>query len=312
MSKSDRCSWYKEEDSKPFCRLRGQVIPKGEAEAKCYDSDIATICVDAYSSLARGQDAIASNSTDAFPWLIESASQFANLGETDNAIHAYIRAIDFANRNDLAERAYDFFRSARAVYEDGIAREDPSLTNADLKQELVKAGVSIIEKMRKMSLEAPMTDMRAELKVAVLGGVTLKKADSRDDTKDLIISHGRALYEKKASEYKESAKSYLDSGMVKNAVILACMGALADLMLGRPKEGIAYLTDIASQPKSSQTFNEHPCFEWTRMIFRVLVNRDQNLMIGVNKKFLEIPWSFKDDREFARRVMESVERRITA
>jgi hypothetical protein len=35
-------------------------------------------------------------------------------------------------------------------------------------------------------------------------------------------------------------------------------------------------------------------------------------MITANKLFLEIPWSFKDDREFARRVLESVERRISA
>ena len=273
---------------------------------------MATICVDAYSSLARGQDAAGKNSTDAFPWLVEAASQFANLGETDNAISAYIRAISFANKNDLTERAYDFFRSARTVYENGLQKADPSLNGPKIKQELVQAGQSIVEKMRKLNKEAPLTDMQAELKAAVLGGVALKRTEKRDDTKDLIISHGRALYEKKASEYKEGAQNYIDSGMVKNSVILACMGALADLMLGRPKQGMDYLTTIASKPENSQTFNEHPCFEWTKMVFKVLINRDQNLLISANKKFLEIPWSFKDDREFARRVMESVERRISA
>jgi len=153
--------------------------------------------------------------------------------------------------------------------------------------------------------------MQAELKAAVLGGVSLKRADSAGP-KDLIISHGRALYEKKAEEYKDGAKSYIDSGMIKNAVILACMGALADLMLGKPKEGIDYLTKTATISGNKQAFNEHPCFEWTKMIFKVLVSRDHNLMISANKLFLEIPWSFKDDREFARRVMESVERRISA
>ena len=100
--------------------------------------------------------------------------------------------------------------------------------------------------------------------------------------------------------------------MTKNAVILSCMGALADLMLGKPKEGIAYLTDVASSSGTNQVFNEHPCFEWTKTVFKALISRDENLMITVNKLFLEIPWSFKDDREFARRVMESVERRIIA
>jgi hypothetical protein len=46
------------------------------------------------------------------------------------------------------------------------------------------------------------------------------------------------------------------------------------------------------------------------MLFKVLVSRDKNLMVSANKLYLEIPWSFKDDREFARRVMESIERRI--
>ncbi|MHA1864069.1 MAG: hypothetical protein ACTSWA_09910, partial [Candidatus Thorarchaeota archaeon] len=63
---------------------------------------------------------------------------------------------------------------------------------------------------------------------------------------------------------------------------------------------------------NTQIFNEHPCFEWTKLLFKALISRDANLMIITNKLFLEIPWSFKDDKEFGRRVMESIERRITA
>ncbi|MFW9806637.1 MAG: hypothetical protein ACFFFK_07910, partial [Candidatus Thorarchaeota archaeon] len=169
----------------------------------------------------------------------------------------------------------------------------------------------LIEKIGKMAELAPTTELQSEIKAAVLGGVTLKKANPQSEPKDLIISHGRVLYTKKAQEYRDGAASYIKSGMVKNAVTLACMAALADLMLGKPKEGIAYLTKIAADSRESQTFNEHPCFGWTKLIFKVLVNRDENLMITVNKQFLEIPWSFKDDREFARRVMESVERIIS-
>lgn len=294
-----------------MCRLRGVKLSKGEISSKCRTLDIATICIDAYSSLARGKDAIDANSTDAFPWLIESATQFENLGEIDNALMAYIKAINFANKNDLVERAYDFFRTARVVYENAVIKKDSSIKDPSIKQALVKAGNSIVEQMRKLSNSTQLTDMQVELKAAVLGGVALKKADSKEP-KDLIISHGRSLYEKKAEEYKDGAKSYIESGMIKNAVILACMGSLADLMLGRPKEGIDYLTKIAATSNISQAFNEHPCFEWTKMIFKVLVSRDQDLLISAKKLFLEIPWSFKDDREFARRVMESVERRIMA
>lgn len=310
MPGEEKCTWFGIKDTgASMCRLRGVSLSKIEISAKCTVPDLATICIDAYSSLSRGQDAIKNNSTDAFPWINEAAIQFENLDETDNAIMAYVKAIDFAIKNNLTERAYDFFRAARVAYENGILKKDISLNNPVIKQALVTAGNDIVENMRKLNNSAPLTDMQVELKAAVHGGVSLKKVD-KDETRDLIISHGRALYEKKAEEYKSGAKSYIDSGMIKNAVILACMGALADLMLGKPKEGIAYLAEIAATSKKSQVFNEHPCFIWTKMLFKVLVSRDENLMVSANKMFLEIPWSFKDDREFARRVMESIERRI--
>lgn len=312
MAEKASCRFFKIDDGKDYCRLRGVKLHKSEVNSKCQVPDLATICVDAYHSLLKGQDALSTNSTDAFPWLIEAASQFENLGETDNSIHAYIKAIEFANKNDLTERAYDFFRSARAVYENGLQRGDSALTDPAIKQQLVKAGQAIINRMKQITASAPLTDMQAELKAAVLGGVSLKRVEKKDEMKDLIISHGRSLYEKKGEEYKSGARSYLDSGMAKNAVILACLGALSDLMLGRPKEGMAYLAKVASKPENTQIFNEHPCFEWTKLIFRILVSRDANLMVTANKMYLEIPWSFKDDREFARRIMESVERRINA
>ena len=113
------------------------------------------MCIDAYSSLARGQDAIESNSTDSFPWILESATQFENLGETDNAILAYVKAIDFANKNDLTRRAYDFFIAARIVFEDGIAEGDPALSNSSVKEELVRAGTAMIEQARSVAERAP-------------------------------------------------------------------------------------------------------------------------------------------------------------
>jgi hypothetical protein len=315
LDAESKCTWLgtSEESGDPHCRLRGQILTKTEVDAKCQILDLATICIDAYSSLARGQDAIESNSTDAFPWLTEAAVQFENLGETDNAIFAYVKAIEFANKNDLTEKAYDFFIAARFVFEDGIAEKDSALNNPSVKQDLVKAGKSMIDVARTVAERAPTTEMQAELKAAVHSGATLKKArKTKVTTKDLIFSHGRSLYTKKAQEYKDGAESYIKSGMVKNAVTLACMGALADLMLGKPKEGMAYLTKITAESGDSQTFHEHPCFEWTKLVFKILISRDQSLMINANKDFLEIPWSFKDDREFARRVLESIERRISA
>jgi len=196
LSEADKCTWLGVRDTgEDMCRLRGQKLSKSEISAKCKKADLATICADAYSSLARGQEAIDKNSTDAFPWLIESATQFENLGETDNAIMAYVKSIHFANKNDLAEKAYDFFRAARTVYENGLEKNDSSLKDPQMKDTLVKAGYAIIDGMRKLSEQSHLTDMQAELKAAVLGGVSLKKADSQVSSvpRDLIFSHGRSL-----------------------------------------------------------------------------------------------------------------------
>jgi hypothetical protein len=194
----NKCTWLgATEAGDPYCRLRGQILQKVEVNTKCQKPDLATICVDAYSSLARGQDALDSNSTDAFPWLIESAAQFENLGETDNAIQAYIKAINFANKNDLIEKAYDIFRAARGIYEEGIADKNPALNKSEVKQELVKAGAALIENIERVAERTPTTELQSEIKAAVLGGVTLKKANPKEDTKDLIFSHGKSLYTKK-------------------------------------------------------------------------------------------------------------------
>jgi len=148
VAMENKCTWLgsKEDTGEPYCRLRGHTLPDAEVYAKCTTPDLATMCIDAYSSLARGQDAIQSNSTDAFPWLLESATQFENLGETDNAILAYVKAIEFANKNDLIKKSYDFFIAARIVFEDGIAEGDPALNNSSVKEELLAAGAEMIEK----------------------------------------------------------------------------------------------------------------------------------------------------------------------
>ena len=170
MSGAEKCTWLGvNDDGKDTCRLRGQRLPPAEVSSKCKKLDIATICADAYSSLSRGVEAIEKNSTDAFPWLIESATQFENLGETDNAIMAYVKSIYFANKNDLAEKAYDFFRAARTAYEDGIANNNPSLKDPAIKDNLAKAGGAIIDRMRKISETSDRTDLQAELKAAVMG-----------------------------------------------------------------------------------------------------------------------------------------------
>jgi hypothetical protein len=282
--------------------------------AKCIKSDLAVICVDAYSALSKGLETLKASSTDSFLWLIESATQFENLGETDNAIMATVKAIDFATKMNLIERGYEIFRYARNMLENGRAKEDPSLASPMIKQTLVKSGEKLIDSARKIAAGSPVADMQAELKASILSGVSLKKTEVavQEEEKDtLVISHGRSLYEKKALEYREGADTYLASGMTQNAITFSCLGALSDLMLGKPKDGLLYLTEFTEQSGIKEEFNNHPCFQWTRLVFKGLISRNEDSLLEATKIFLTIPWSFKDDHEFARRAMESVERRIT-
>jgi len=307
-----RCEWLDSIDAGYHCKLRNQNLPIPEVTQKCLQPEIALICVDAYNSLSRGKESMGEGSTDAFPWLMDSASQFENLGELDNAINAISIGVDFALKHNLVDNAYSFYSYGRSIYEIGINEKDPSLGNPSIKHHLIKLGEKILETAKESTEATPISAVQAELKASILGGVSLKKAQKDTEEKDLVFSHGRALYDRKAKEYREGAQKYFDSGIPGNGVVFACLGALSDLMLGKPKDGMSYLVKIAANPELKDDFQEHPCFKWTRMIFKAHIDRSRDTMVAAQKLFLQIPWSYKDDREFARRVMESIERRITA
>jgi hypothetical protein len=308
-----KCESLAKTDAGYYCKLRKSNLPVSEVTQKCLQPDFAVMCVDAYSSLARGQENLDEGSTDAFPWLMDAASHFENLSELDNAINVISIGIKFALKNTLFDKAYSFFCYGRTIYETGVADEDSSITSPQIRQHLVGLGEQIIEAMKKPREAAPLTAVQAELKASIVGGgVNLKKAERNEDDKDLVISHGRSLYEKKAIEYREGADKYFKSSIIGNGVVFACMSALAQLMLGKPKDGMAYLADIAAQDNVRDDFQDHPCFNWTKLVFKAQIERNKDAVVKAHKLFLQIPWSYKDDKEFARRIMESVERRITA
>lgn len=307
-----RCDWLVRMDAGYYCKLRNQNLPVPEVTQKCLQSDLAVMCVDAYSSLSRGKENLNEGSTDAFPWLMDAASQFENLGELDNSISAISLGVNFALKHNLVEKAYSFFSYGRTIYETGVAEGDPSISNPAIKNHLISLGEKILNTSPDPIETSPLSAMQAELKASILGGVSLKKAETSDEDRDLVISHGRALYDRKAKEYREGAQKYFDSGIPGNGVVFACMAALSDLMLGKPKQGMSYLVQMAANPEVKDDFQEHPCFKWTKLLFKAQVDRNMETIIAAQKLFLQIPWSYKDDRELARRVMESVERRITA
>ena len=310
MEAEQRCEFLVESGNGYSCKLRNTILPKPEVNDKCRISDKFFLCIDAYKSLYNGQESIRNHSTDAFPWLLESANQFENLRETDNAVQAIVKAINLATRMNLIERGYDFFRYARAAFEHGIARGDPSLRNPAAKDSLIKAGKSLVAASRKLAEGSAMSDFQAELKAGILGGISLKKTEKEEDT-GLVAVDGRQLYAKKSKEYKEGAETYLESGMIGNAVTFACMGALSDLMLGKPKDGLVYLTKFSSESDSKDKIHANPCFQWTKLVFSALVNKDSDSIEKAKTLFFQIPWSFKDDKMFAQRVMDSVARRLS-
>jgi len=286
------------------------VLAKAEVSAKCSNSDIAAICVDAYTSLAKGQEGIDSGSTDAFPYLIDSATHFESLQELDNAVMAYVKGITFAAGLGLTDKGYEMFRLARALFERGLSHSDTSLKSPGVKQMLVKAGQGLIESARKKREQASAIDVQSELKATILGGAGLRKVQKQEG-KDIVGIGGQQLYAQKAQEYRDSAELYVKSGMVKSAVVFACMAALADLMLGNAADGMAYLTKIAADSGQRAKFNENPCFQWTKLLFKAHVSKDVDAIELAKTRFLQIPWGFKDDREFARRIMEATARRVT-
>lgn len=310
MSISGPCDWLQSSLSGHSCRLRNQLLAKAEVSAKCSNSDVAAICVDAYTSLGKGQESIDSGSTDAFPYLVDSATHFESLQELDNAVMAYVKGINFAAGLGLIDKGYEMFRLARALFENGLLHSDSSLKSPGTKQMLVKAGQGLIDSARKKKEQAPVIDVHAELKATILGGVGLRKAEKRE-SKDIVGIDGQQLYAQKAQEYRDSAETYVKSGMVKSAVVFACMAALADLMLGKATEGMAYLTKTAADSGQRDKFNENPCFQWTKLVFKAHVGKDVIAIEQAQTQFLQIPWGFKDDREFARRVMDATARRIT-
>jgi hypothetical protein len=89
------------------------------------------------------------------------------------------------------------------------------------------------------------------------------------------------------------------------------MAALADLMLGNATDGMEYLTKTAADSGQRDKFTENPCFRWTKLVFKAHVSKDVTAIEQARTQFLQIPWGFKDDREFARRVMDATARRIT-
>ena len=311
MATENRCEWLVDSDKEYSCKLRNMLLPKPEVSEKCLVEDKFVLCIDAYKSLHNGQEAIKNQSTDAFPWLLESANQFENLRETDNAVQVIVKAINLATRMNLIERGYEFFRYARAAFEHGIARGDPSLRNPAAKDALVKAGKSLVTAARKRAEGTAMSDFQAELKAGILGGISLKKAEKEEEEGGLVAVDGRQLYSKKSKEYKEGAETYLESGMIGNAVTFACMGALADLMLGKPKDGLVYLTNFTNKSEKKEKILANPCFQWTKLIFSALVNKDSDSIEKAKTLFFQIPWSFKDDKMFAQRVMKSVARRLS-
>ncbi|MGY5881697.1 MAG: hypothetical protein RTV31_15705, partial [Candidatus Thorarchaeota archaeon] len=164
MAIEERCDWLSSSEKGNGCKLRNALISLAEARVKCKQSDLAVLCVDAYNALFKGHKSIEENNTDAFLWLSESANQFENLQETDNALMVIVKGIEFAIKNNLIDKGYEFFRYGRSMFEAGKERGDSSLSSPSVMQSLLKAGENLIDSARKIKEGSDVADMQAELK----------------------------------------------------------------------------------------------------------------------------------------------------
>lgn len=307
---AENCDWLDHGTSGYKCKFRNTNISVAEVTSKCSNPTLASLCVTAYSSLSRARESIAEKSTDAFPWIIDSATHFQSIKEYDNAIMVFVKGIEFAIRINLIEKGYQLFCDARTVFEEAVEAQDPSIKDPMIKRALLKAGNDVIAAMQKSPDESIMADMQAELKASILGGISLKKAEKQDRL-GVVVVDGRQLYEKKAREYREGAETYIRSGIVANAIVFVCMAALADLMLGKTKEGLRYLKQTIEDSGMSEKFQKSIVFKWTKLVLKAHIENDVDAIDQARKMYYEIPWSFKDDQEFARRVMDAIFNRLT-
>ena len=74
---------------------------------------------------------------------------------------------------------------------------------------------------------------------------------------------------------------------------------------------MSYLTTTAAESGHKDEFNESLVFEWAKLVFKSLVGKDVTAIDEATTLFLKIPWGFRDDKEFGRRVMDSVRRKIS-
>lgn len=310
VTSAENCEWLDRGSSGYKCKFRNTSISVAEVTSKCLDPTLASLCVTAYSSLSRAREAIAEKSTDAFPWITDSSAHFQSIKEYDNAIMVLVKGIEFAISINLPDKGYQLFCDAREIFEEAIEARDTSIKDPTVKHALVRAGNDVIAAMRKTPEESLLADMQAELKASILGGISLKKAEKQDKI-GIVVVDGRQLYEKKAKEYREGAETYIQSGIVANAIVFVCMAALAYLMLGKTKEGLKYLKQTIDESGFSEKFQKSIVFKWTKLILRAHIENDVEAIDQARKIYYEIPWSFKDDKEFARRVMDAIFNRLT-
>jgi hypothetical protein len=308
MPENQRCKWLDRIQKGYACKVRKQVLPLAEVTSKCSKADLAKLCLDAYEALTEGEEARRNRSTDAFPWFLQAAHNFQELDEKDNAILAFRRGVDFAAEMGLVGQGYNFFRQAREIFESGIGA--PEETIEEIREKLANSGWELINSTERASERDVQADLQAELKASIMEGLNLQKVEREEGEHFVVVDRGK-LYAKKSEEYREGAQKYLESGIDHNAILFACMAAVADLMMGNAKRGLNYLRNFAKSQGLRQKIRNNVSFEWAKLLFKGAIERDVGALDQARKVFLQVPFGFKDDREFGRRVMDSIYSKVT-
>ncbi|MFO7835434.1 MAG: hypothetical protein R6V83_02175 [Candidatus Thorarchaeota archaeon] len=307
MSESQRCKWLDRIKNGYACKIRKQVLPLAEVTSKCSKAKLAKLCVGAYKALTEAEEAGQKKSTDTFPWLLQAARNFQQLDEKDNAILAFRRGVNLAAEMGLVARGYDLFRQARELFESGVDASDEDIEQ--IKKRLAEAGWKLIESAERVSERDVQADLQAELKASIMGGLSLKTVE-REEEEHFVVVDRRELYAKKSEEYREGAQKYLESGIDHNAILFACMASVADLMMGNAKRGLDYLKEFAKSEGLKQKLRNNVCFKWVKLLFKGAIEHDIEALDQARTVFLQVPFAFKNDSEFGRRVMDSIYRKV--
>ncbi len=308
VSAPGQCPYLDKSREGYYCKVRNMSIIDTEVRYKCTNPKLYQYCAIAYEDLIKANKLASERSPEALLWLKEATEYFKIIGETDNAIYSEIQAIKIALALEMDDEAKRRYKIAREIYDEGIARGDPALSNPRILDQLNEIGSKVTESFK---VSEPMMALQAELKQSLMQGIKLKPAEKRDKIDmQLEVIDRQQVYRQKSAEYWEAAEKYLQSGIIQSAVLFACLGSLSDLMLGNAKDAIKKLVNFVDRTGKKDEISDLSIFKMTKLLFKAYVEKSHVALSDAEVLFRKMVFVFDDDEQFAKRAVQFVKNAI--